>query len=376
MSPARKTSTLLGALAVWMLGATAWAHPVAQGALEVRIAPHRLSIRARIAVEQVFVESSLAQPPRRAESLDALWPAHGDYLLAHLFVSADGVPLSGRITGITPPAVATVEHSVLYDLEYDLAAPPSRITLRQNLLNEFTFAPGNQWEATFVVRIEEENGPAREALLSAARPLEVDCGAPGTRGGLEAHRLALDYVRHGLLHILHGWDHLLFMAALVLAVGTVWDLVKVVTAFTVAHTLTLACSALGWVRLPSQVVEPMIAASIVFVAAQNCGWPHRARGWTRLLVAFGFGLFHGLGFAGGLLEAMQGFSGLTVATAIAAFSVGVELGHQAVVLPVFGGMRILRGLRIRDAARARWSRAGSACIALAGVCYLFAALRG
>ena len=91
---------------------------------------------------------------------------------------------------------------------------------------------------------------------------------------------------------------------------------KVVTAFTLAHTLTLTLAALNLVRLPERVVEPLIAASIVFVAVQNLFWPRRSRGWIRLGAAFFFGLFHGLGFAGGLLEAMQGMRGAVVLLAI------------------------------------------------------------
>jgi hypothetical protein len=79
----------------------------------------------------------------------------------------------------------------------------------------------------------------------------------------------------------------------------------------------------------------MIAASIVFVALQNIVAPAQSRGWTRLAVAFGFGLFHGLGFAGGLLAAMEGMPGVAIATAIIAFSIGVELGHQVVVIPLY-----------------------------------------
>ena len=135
-----------------------------------------------------------------------------------------------------------------------------------------------------------------------------------------------EYLAHGVHHILTGYDHLLFIGALVLAATSVWDLVKVVTAFTLAHTLTLTLAALRLVSLPEGIVEPMIAASIVFVAAQNVLWPKQSRGWPRLAVAFGFGLFHGLGFAGGLLDAMQAMSGTAVLLAIVAFSIGVEVG--------------------------------------------------
>ena len=196
---------------------------------------------------------------------------------------------------------------------------------------------------------------------------------------LDKWRMVKEYLRHGIMHILSGYDHLLFIGALVLATVTLWDLVKVVTAFTLAHTITLTLAVLDLVRLPSSVVEPMIAASIVFVALQNVFWPQRTRGWSRLAVAFFFGLFHGLGFAGGLLSAMEGMAGMTVGLAIIAFSVGVELGHQIVVLPVFCALKLARATQPHEAGRnritARALRYGSAAISMAGIFYLIAALR-
>jgi hypothetical protein len=188
--------------------------------------------------------------------------------------------------------------------------------------------------------------------------------------------MAAAYVRHGIIHILTGYDHLLFVTALLLAVTSLWDLVKVISAFTLAHTITLAMATLDVFRLPEGLVEPLIAASIVFVAAQNVLRPDRSRGKGRLLVAFLFGLFHGLGFAGGLLDAMSGMHAAGATTAIAAFSAGVEIGHQAVVLPTFGGLCLLRRANAGATDRERLLRRyGSAVIALIGVFYLGAALR-
>ena len=176
-----------------------------------------------------------------------------------------------------------------------------------------------------------------------------------------------------------GTDHLLFVTALVLCVRSFWDLVKVITAFTLAHSITLAISVFDLFRLPPPVVEPVIAGSIIFVALQNVFWPERTRGWTRLGVAFFFGLFHGLGFAGGLLEAMQGMSSSALLLAILGFSAGVEAGHQVVVLPIFCALKLARGWRrapTRSAARTLLiSRWGSAAISLAGMVYLAAALQ-
>ena len=119
--------------------------------------------------------------------------------------------------------------------------------------------------------------------------------------------------------------------------------------------------------------------SIVFVAVTNVLWPKRSRGWLRLAAAFFFGLFHGLGFAGGLISATEGVSGFAIGLAIAAFSLGVELGHQIVVLPLFVGLKLARVIRTDELARERFSlailRGGSLLIALAGTAYLIAALK-
>jgi hypothetical protein len=171
----------------------------------------------------------------------------------------------------------------------------------------------------------------------------------------------------------------LFISALVLAATTLWDLIKVVTAFTVAHTITLTLAALRLVHVSEHIVEPLISLSIVFVALQNVFWPKNSRGAVRLAAAFFFGLFHGLGFAGGLLDAMQEMRGTTVFLAIIAFSIGVEAGHQMVVLPLFGTLKLIRHTRDNPAAKERFSmavqRIGSAGISLAGLFYLFVALK-
>ncbi len=116
------------------------------------------------------------------------------------------------------------------------------------------------------------------------------------------------------------------------------------------------------------------------VAVRTLLWPARARGGGRLLAAFGFGLFHGLGFAGGLLDLMHAMPTETVLLALLGFSLGIEAGNQLVLLPLFGALRLLRGGGRGAARRAGPSgavrRIGSAGIAVAGACYLVAALAG
>ena len=286
---------------------------------------------------------------------------------------ADGRALEGRALKVSDQAVGRPA----YTLEYRLTGgAPARLELRQDVLREFEFAPGNPWEASYLVRISQRGQPLAEGLLLTSREaLRFDCRRD-PMVGLGHVRMAAAFVRHGITHILSGYDHLLFVGALVLAVVSLWDLIKVISAFTLAHTLTLALAAFDLFRLSAAIVEPMIAASIVVVAAQNLFWPRQSRGWNRALVAFVFGLFHGLGFAGGLLEAMASLGGSGAVLAIAAFSVGVEIGHQTVVLPAFCGLRLLRRTARGANRKERLvQRYGSALISLAGMIYLVAALR-
>jgi hypothetical protein len=151
------------------------------------------------------------------------------------------------------------------------------------------------------------------------------------------------------------------------------EMVKVIATFTLAHTLTLAFSVFGIFRLPPFVVEPVIAVSIVLVALENVFCPQRAQSRVRLAVAFGFGLIHGLGFAGGLLTAMQGLPSLGIWIALTAFSLGVEIGHQAVVLPLFGLLKFSRG-KCHGGVHPPMLRYGSAAISCCGAYYLVLAL--
>lgn len=145
------------------------------------------------------------------------------------------------------------------------------------------------------------------------------------------HHAALNFVRLGFLHIFDGIDHLLFILCLVIPLRRVQPLVMVVTAFTVAHSITLIASALGlapdalWFP---PLVETLIAASILYMALENI---IGARVEQRLLIAFAFGLVHGFGFAFSLRESLQ-FAGSHLVTSLLAFNVGVELGQILMVL--------------------------------------------
>jgi len=157
------------------------------------------------------------------------------------------------------------------------------------------------------------------------------------------HQAALRFVADGFVHILDGTDHLLFIACLVIPFRRLRPLVVIATAFTVAHSLTLAAAVLG---LAPQglwfppLVELLIAASIVAMALENLVGTTARRRW---IAAFAFGLVHGFGFAFSLRETLQ-FAGPHLATALVSFNVGVELGQIAVLLVLVPVLNALRRL--------------------------------
>ena len=121
----------------------------------------------------------------------------------------------------------------------------------------------------------------------------------------------------GVKHVLEGWDHLLFASALVLALRGFWEVFKVIGVFTLAHSITVSLTVVrGAPLLPEWFVEPCIAASIIFVALENIFLPGSAGSVRRLAVAFIFGLVHGMGLAGALLETLSDMSGAVVVWAV------------------------------------------------------------
>jgi hydrogenase/urease accessory protein HupE len=134
------------------------------------------------------------------------------------------------------------------------------------------------------------------------------------------------YLVTGVEHIFLGYDHIAFLVAVVLWARRLWPVIKIVTAFTIAHSITLSLAALQIVVIPSAIVEPAIAASIIFVAVENFFSRNVDGRWR---VTFAFGLIHGFGFASVLQE--MGLPANAVVPALAAFNIGVEIGQVAIV---------------------------------------------
>jgi hypothetical protein len=277
------------------------------------------------AAADVYRPAYLELTQRDAETYDVVWrvPAVGDLRLAIRVRFPDGT------TEVTPPrgtqSAGTVTERWTIRRAGGLAGGEIRI---EGLPAGIT---------DVLARVELGDGTTQVERLVPARPRFV------VDGGQDGASVSLTYLRLGFQHILEGVDHLLFVAALMLIVGNLGRLVGTITAFTVAHSLTLAAATLGLVRVAQAPVEAAIALSIVFVAAEIVhGFQGRPGLTARApwVVAFAFGLLHGLGFAGALSEV--GLPESAIPLALLFFNVGVELGQLVFVAGVWAVLLVAR----------------------------------
>ena len=191
--------------------------------------------------------------------------------------------------------------------------------------------------ADVVLRIVLEDGRTLSHVLKAEAP---QYQVPEEQTALT---IAIDYLEVGVDHILSGWDHLLFVLGLVLHIGGGRTLLWTITAFTLGHSVTLALAVLGFVKFPPEPIEALIALSIYLLAVELA---RRESNHTTLMdrmpwvVAGGFGLLHGLGFAGALTQV--GLPEGEIPLALLAFNIGIELGQLAFVALVLLGWVLLR----------------------------------
>ena len=190
-----------------------------------------------------------------------------------------------------------------------------------------------------LVRLERPDGSAQLERILAGQPSFTAKASPG------AFEVAKTYLVLGIGHILLGFDHLLFVLALVMIVTSIGRLLVTITAFTVAHSITLSLATLGVVHVPGPPVEAIIALSIVFVASEII---HQRQGREGLasrkpwVVAFAFGLLHGLGFAGALAEV--GLPENSIPLALLFFNIGVEIGQVLFIAAVLATSRVVSTL--------------------------------
>jgi hypothetical protein len=236
--------------------------------------------------------------------------------------------LPAGVRDLSPPAVRELSDS---RIERRLIESPDGLAGKR-----IVFA-GLQGTITDVlVRVQLANGVQSSVLV---HPSNAWVEIPREQGSLAVART---YTLLGIEHILSGFDHLCFVLALVLIVGFNRRLFWTVTAFTLAHSLTLALATLGVIHVPGPPVEATIALSIVFVASEIVQQQRGREGLASKqpwLVAFAFGLLHGLGFAGALAEI--GLPANAIPLALLFFNIGVELGQLLFIAMVLAATRLL-----------------------------------
>ena len=294
------------------------------------------------------------------------------YAVAHLKVAADDRPCAVEVGTQQIDTHTDGAYSVLpLALRCEAPGPLSRLTLDYTLFADLD----PQHRGLLAL---QAGGLARTAVLGPQQPTQTF-----ELGSLDRWSQFGTYVREGVWHIWIGLDHILFLLSLLLPSVLVWqgtrwqpvpsgreafwDVFKIVTSFTVAHSITLSLAVLGVIELPTRLVESVIALSVVAAALNNVRPLVIGRLW---MVAFGFGLVHGFGFASVL--AALGLPRDALALALVGFNVGVEIGQLAIVL-VF--LPLAYALRATNFYR-RWVMlAGSLAIAtLAAVWFVERAL--
>jgi hypothetical protein len=293
--------------------ATAHAHGLSTSYTEIDVTPARLQVAWLVGADEIFLHFPIAaQAAERSprERLDASVDALFAFLGEHVAITVDGRPAAlERKAYRAFPSAAFVRFEMIVALdrapaEIGVAADPA-------VFERFGARHVN------LVKVTAAGSRAQHVALTADR----------SRGSFVVGYTSLParcaaFVRLGIRHIFLGYDHVLFLLALVAAGGRLRQLVKVVSAFTAGHSLTLVLAALEVVSLPPRVVEGGIALTIAYVAFDNFFAGAAAHRWV---LTFLFGLIHGFGFANVLREMTLPASGLI--TSLLSFNLGVEIGQ-------------------------------------------------
>ena len=268
----------------------------------------------------LYADGEVLAPP----ALDAVRVALPDDAAFADPGSAYAAVLSRRL----PESVNVYWEQALLDVALTYANPAGP---QARFQVEPTFARLGISTLTRIVFVPTDGGPRVLTLAGDPGRLSLDPGSGEVFGR---------FLGNGAAHVLDGMDHLLFLLALAIPLQRIRSLVVVVTAFTLAHSLTLGAAALGLVPAGlwfPPLVEMLIAATIFYMAIENLFQPSFQRRW---LVAFGFGLVHGFGFSFALRESLQ-LAGDHLLTSLAAFNIGIELGQIAVLLVTVPVLRVL-----------------------------------
>ncbi len=276
-----------------------------------------------------------------------------------IIVNIDGSAVQPSETQVRIAKAEDGRDTAYFSLVYP-GTPLSALIVKSNLMDKLSRGHREYFKLT-----NAAGGTIAERLLDANNATaEVTAGE--LSAALGRWHTFKQFLILGIEHILLGFDHLCFLVALLLVATNLSSVIKIVTSFTIAHSITLALAAFDKVTLSPSIVEPMIAVSIVYVGVENI-WRNGKEIEGRWLLTFAFGLIHGFGFAGVLKELNIGAGGSGIAVPLVSFNVGVELGQLAVAALVWP---LLQWLRNRPELTTKLVPVGSLLVAIAGAYWL------
>jgi hydrogenase/urease accessory protein HupE len=313
---------------------SAQAHTTSISYADIRLTDQRLAYTLEVSPHDLAVLVGLAGPQDPLVPLDTFVAAQSrlaDAMRDGIVVANDGVACPATAfefdTGSYPDMLRLIT-------SYTCDALPGRLAIVFRLF--FNLDPAHK----HLGKVQYDDHIETFLLTADRREFTIDVSAASARGSVVP---AWHFLRLGVAHILAGYDHLLFLLALLLAGGRLRQLVKIVTAFTLAHSLTLILATLGVVELPARLVESVIALSIIYVAAENFFITQLNRRW---IVTFVFGLVHGFGFYGVLRDLQLPQQALVLS--LCAFNVGVEVGQVMIVTLCYPALVLLGRQRWRQ----------------------------
>jgi hydrogenase/urease accessory protein HupE len=331
------------------LTAAVTAHPAPYSYLDLRLTRNDLEVR--LVAHAIDLAHDLNVTPPEALLNPQLAESKRDALLAllrpRLSLVVDGRPVDLELSRVEP--VPDQQALALY-LRYQGQSPPGALKIRCHL---FPYDPQHQ---TFLNVYENEALVHQEILNKDHQTLDYFTG--GRQG---SWAVVKKFILSGIYHIFTGPDHILFIIGLLLLGGSLPRLLTIVTAFTIAHSITLSLAALDIYSPPARLIEPAIALSIVYIGIDNLTVGKGGRD-VRAWIAFFFGFLHGFGFAGVLRE--FGLPSQALGWSLFSFNIGVEIGQVCIVLVAATILAALR--RRRPTLSHRVSTIGSAGVILAG----------
>ncbi|NOU23377.1 MAG: HupE/UreJ family protein [Methyloglobulus sp.] len=313
---------------------TGLAHPPGLSSADITLKPEGLATKITFAVQDIeaFVPMDSDQDAEvTGLERDAAKPGIVKLVTDEISLKVDGK----ETQTITPGSVAfDNQNNATVDLLF-AGTPHSSVAVESKFLSRLP--PGHKQYVTIKASDGRELGKKMLTQKSASFEATLQNSSAQTEVKEPSSSTFVDFLKLGIEHILTGYDHLLFLFSLLVVTRNFWPAIKIITFFTIAHSITLALAGLNVVDIPSSIVEPLIAVTIIYVGLENIFRGDKVSTKQRCMLTFFFGLIHGFGFASVLRE--MGISSIETGILVPLFSfnLGVELGQITVaslILPL------------------------------------------